>query len=587
MCLWFGLWGSNWGCEAFSDCQESRTCAMASDDVSGSSGAAAGGVGGQGGSVSVATPAAVEVAVTFGIKAFQFSWDEVSGATFYRLLRQEGSSWQQEGADSSATTARVEVPLHLYDFGSALYRVDACNESGCTPSNPVNVSDAAIDSVGYFKGSMTSSDEYFGADVAFSKDGRFLAVGRPFGRCADAQTDAEGSVVVFERTASGWVEESCAMLDESDYYSYGFGAALAIDAAGDTLLISAVGELVNATAFGGRAYLYERDGGSWTKVATLEAPARAGGDSFGASVSLNDAGTVMAIGAPGRSAKGAAYVFVREGALVGPPVTITAPFGDTNDRFGESVSLSRDGKSLAIGAPSEDGGDKGLQGDEQDDTQLDSGAVYVFRSNGALWNQQAYVKASNTQAGDRFGAGVSLDADGSTLAVGASNEASDATGVDGDQVNDAAPGSGAVYVFARNGTAWTQQAYLKASAASPDAAFFNVSLSASGDVLAVGAPSEASGGSGVVAALDRSGSEDLESGAAFVFARETDSWVARSTIKGLAAASGDRFGHAVCLSADGGTLAVGAPYEKSVAVGIGGDPTDDQPTYDLGAVYLY
>ena len=75
--------------------------------------------------------------------------------------------------------------------------------------------------------------------------------------------------------------------------------------------------------------------------------------------------------------------------------------------------------------------------------------------------QQAYLKASNTEASDDFGISVSISGD--TVVVGARGEDSNATGVNGDQSNNLAIDSGAAYVFVRNGTIWTQQAYLKAS----------------------------------------------------------------------------------------------------------------------------
>src|SRR2546422_3735860 len=75
---------------------------------------------------------------------------------------------------------------------------------------------------------------------------------------------------------------------------------------------------------------------------------------------------------------------------------------------------------------------------------------------------QAYVKASNTDAGDDFGFAVALSSDGNTLAVGVPGEASVATGIGGDQTNNAAASAGAVYVYIRSGTTWTQQAYIKA-----------------------------------------------------------------------------------------------------------------------------
>ncbi|MFP4611532.1 MAG: FG-GAP repeat protein, partial [Thiohalophilus sp.] len=82
------------------------------------------------------------------------------------------------------------------------------------------------------------------------------------------------------------------------------------------------------------------------------------------------------------------------------------------------------------------------------DSASNAGAVYVFsRDSADVWSQQAYVKASNTWAGDRFGWSVALAADGDTLAVGANREDSNATGIDGDQSDNSATESGAVYLY--------------------------------------------------------------------------------------------------------------------------------------------
>ena len=79
----------------------------------------------------------------------------------------------------------------------------------------------------------------------------------------------------------------------------------------------------------------------------------------------------------------------------------------------------------------------------------------------AAVTQQAYVKASNAGADDWFGYSVAMSGD--TVVVGARSEGSDSTGVNGDQDNESASGSGAAYVFVRSGRTWSQQAYLKAS----------------------------------------------------------------------------------------------------------------------------
>src|SRR6185312_5714005 len=106
---------------------------------------------------------------------------------------------------------------------------------------------------------------------------------------------------------------------------------------------------------------------------------------------------------------------------------------------------------------------------------------------------QHFIKASNTDPGDSFGISIALSADGETLAVGAYQEASNATGVGGDQTSNADAAAGAVYVYAYDGTTWAQQAYIKAS--NPDAMDqfgHSLALSADGSTLAIGADGEAS-----------------------------------------------------------------------------------------------
>ncbi|MBC7980937.1 MAG: FG-GAP repeat protein, partial [Armatimonadetes bacterium] len=129
------------------------------------------------------------------------------------------------------------------------------------------------------------------------------------------------------------------------------------------------------------------------------------------------------------------------------------------DRFGWSVAVS--GDTVVIGAPYEDSSATGVNGNQANNSADASGAAYVFTRSGTTWTQQAYLKASNTGVFDRFGRSVAVSGD--TVVIGAYSEASNATGVNGNQVNNSAYGSGAAYVFTRNGTTWTQQAYLKAS----------------------------------------------------------------------------------------------------------------------------
>src|ERR1043166_3012862 len=136
----------------------------------------------------------------------------------------------------------------------------------------------------------------------------------------------------------------------------------------------------------------------------------------------------------------------------------------------------------------------GVNGDQSDNSAEEAGAAYIFVRKGTNWSQQAYLKASNTDANDSFG--VSVAVTGDTVVVGAPGEASNAAGVNGNQSDNSAMRSGAAYVFVRSGTNWSQQAYLKASNTGAGDHFGGV-VSISGDAIAVSAIFEDSNATGV------------------------------------------------------------------------------------------
>ena len=111
--------------------------------------------------------------------------------------------------------------------------------------------------------------------------------------------------------------------------------------------------------------------------------------------------------------------------------------------------MSGDGNTLAASAQLEDGAARGIDGNQDDNTAAEAGAVYLFTRTDDAWSQQAYVKASNTDAFDEFGSSLSLTRDGSLMAVGAQFEDSANQGSDAGQDENSAFDSGAVYLFAR------------------------------------------------------------------------------------------------------------------------------------------
>ena len=285
--------------------------------------------------------------------------------------------------------------------------------------------------------------------------------------------------------------------------------------------------------------------------------------------------------------------------------------------FGFGAALALQGDTLVVGAPYEPSKSSGVDGDPTDESVPGAGAVYVFARSGTTWSQQAYLKPSTGGLAIHFGFSVALDGD--TLVAGAPNEESNATGVNGNQLDTSASGAGAVYVFTRSGTTWSQQAYVKSSqtaagygcgygvAVSSDTLAFGcigdtggnpflaqnqygsiyvftrsgttwsaqareapalgMAVALQGDVLIAGQPGAAS----AATPLPDGGSGPSDTGAVVSFTRTGTTWTRSATVLRVPTASpgstgttanDGQFGQAVALS--NGTLVVGAPLEPHV-----------------------
>ncbi len=325
--------------------------------------------------------------------------------------------------------------------------------------------------------------------------------------------------------------------------------------------------------------------------AYLKASNADAGDQFGSPVSVS--GDTVVVGAEweassstgvngnqnDNSAKlaGAVYVFVRSGPNWSQQAYLKASNTDARDGFGESVSIS--GDTLVVGALNESSSATGVNGNESDNSAGDAGAAYVFVRNGTTWSQEAYLKASNTDANDRFGNSVSVSSD--TIVIGAFSEDSNATEVNGDQGDNSTFGAGAAYVFVRSGTSWSQQAYLKASN-SDVWDNFGLSVAVSDDTVVVGARNESSDARGVNG--DQSDNSANDAGAAYVFVRNETDWSQHAYLKASNTNSFDNFGFSVAVA--GNTIVIGALAERSHATGVNGDQSDNS-YLQAGAAYIF
>jgi len=579
-----------------------------------------------GGSSTTAAPTASALSMSFTpTKIFRFTWTAVSGATSYKL-KEAITTGAGYTIIKETTTTSFDHVAPLYARLNAKYILESCNATGCTASTAVFTSTKVADmasSIGYLKASNTGTavNEYFGSFVSLSSDGNTLAVGATGedsnatgvnGDQTDNSVSFSGAVYVFSRTGTVWSQQAYLKASNPDVDDT-FGYNLSLSDNGNTLAVSAYKEDSNATGVNGdqtdnsmsdsgAVYIFSRTGAIWSHQAYLKSSNTSASDRFGEeSVSLSADGNTLAVGAPSedsnatgingdqtdnsKASSGAVYVFTRTGTTWTQQAYIKASNSEATDYFGWVVVLSSNGNTLAVSAVDESSNATGIGGDQTNNSAADAGAVYVFTRTGTTWTQQAYIKASNAEATDYFGQKLSLSADSNTLAVAATGESSNANGINGAQGDNSLSSSGAVYVFTRAGTTWSQQAYVKASNTGANDGFgLSVSLSTSGNTLAVGARSESSNATGLNG--DESSNSEAGSGAVYVLTRSGTTWSQSAYVKATNTAAGDLFGDVVSLSADATALVVGAYAEDSNATGVNGDQTDNSVSR-AGAVYLY
>jgi len=348
-----------------------------------------------------------------------------------------------------------------------------------------------------------------------------------------------------------------------------YGVSLSAD--GSVVAIGAVLNDGNGTD-AGHVRVYENNSGTWTQVGQ-DIDGEAAGDHCGR-VSLSADGSVVAIGAPYNGGDANGHVRIYENmngtwTQIGQEIN-----GEAYDDQMSFVSLNSDGSVVAIGAPRHDGNgnnsgrvkvyqnssgtwtqvgqaiDGEAAGDQaarvslnadgsvvaigapgNDGNGTDAGHVRVYENISGTWTQVGQ-DIDGEATDDRFGAFLSISSDGSVVAIGARNN-------DGNGSN-----SGSTRVYQNNGGTWTQVGQdIDGEAAEDQAA--RVSISADGSVVAIGAPFNDGNGT--------------DAGHVRVYENISGTWTqVGQDIDGEA--TGDESGDCVSLSSDGSVVAIGAWY---------------------------
>ena len=284
-----------------------------------------------------------------------------------------------------------------------------------------------------------------------------------------ANTD-QGSAYIFVRNSGTWTEQR-KLVASDGAKGDNFGTAVAIS--GETVVIGAAYDDLGANSENtdqGSAYVFVRNGTTWTEQQKLVATDGAAGDIFGFSVAISGETAVVGAYADNEGAnsantdQGSAYVFVRNGTTWTEQRKLVASDGAAGDFFGIAVAIS--GETIVVGAYLHD---VSLSNNSLSNNQ---GSAYVYVRSGTTWTEQQKLVASDGAASDFFGVSVAIS--GEIIVVGAD--------YDDISAND----QGSAYIFVRSGTTWTQQQKLVANdGGSGD--LFGISVAISGETIIVGA----------------------------------------------------------------------------------------------------
>lgn len=279
--------------------------------------------------------------------------------------------------------------------------------------------------------------------------------------------------------------------------------------------------------------------GGFVERQRLQASDAAPNDWFGQSLHVSADGKTMVVGAffddnSGGQDAGSVYVYGHSGSTWTQQARLQASDAAPNDRFGEFVRASDDGKTIFVGSPFDD-----------DNAGTDAGSVYVYRLNNSVWSQSQKIRGG--YAGAKFGSSLAVTPDASTLVVGVPGR------------NGQGESFGSVEVFTLNPSNNTFGLISRLQApdgAADDDFGRSVAVSSDASVIVIGSPLD-----------DNSGGQNA--GSVYTFNKSGSGWAYQSRIQAPDATAGSRFGSPVVLSPSGQVLGVGAVLSGTVASNSG------------------
>ncbi|MHA7844408.1 MAG: T9SS type A sorting domain-containing protein [Winogradskyella sp.] len=371
-----------------------------------------------------------------------------------------------------------------------------------------------------------------GYSVSISDNGSVLAIGA-FRN--DANGDNSGHVRVFENIGGIWTQIGNDI--DGDLSNDFFGVSLNLNSNGNILAVGASNGSVNGTS-SGLVKVYQNQSGSWIQIGQTIS-GEVAQDRFGREVSLSADGNILAVSSLYHN-NGRGHVRIFEnisGVWTQIGSDIEGEF--QGDLSGWSLNLSSDGSIVAIGARNNDG-----SGNSR-------GHVRIFENIGGVWTQIG-SDIDGEADGDLSGSTMSLSANGSIVAIGSIFNSENGNS------------RGHVRIFENIGGVWMQIGSDIDGEADGDLFGYSVSLSSSGDIVAIGATNNDGNGN--------------NSGRVKIFQNQSGVWTqVGNNIDGEAA--DDRSGYRISLSSDANTVAIGSIYNDG-----NGDDSGHVRAYDLSAL---
>ena len=312
-----------------------------------------------------------------------------------------------------------------------------------------------------------NSQNYSGFGLAINDDGTIVAIGSPYNHNVHARA---GTVKVYQNTGSGWSQLGNDFDNTTTHPDALRGYSISLNSNGTRIVIGTFNNPGH-----GRVEIFDWDGSSWNTVGTgPNGPGRIhGGNSgnerwLGRCVSLTSNGNRLAAGSQNHPSGRIEIWDLISGTWT---ESITLNIGDTESDAQDYFALSGNGEYL-------------IYGECGDDTNgTDRGVVKVLTLGSNTYTQRG-SSIYGSQNGANFGRSVSINYDGSIIAVGASDKDTNSTN------------SGYVKTYEWNGTDWAQKGSTFEDGTNNETHRFgeNVSLSNSGSHLAIGIPNGTSGG---------------------------------------------------------------------------------------------